>query len=70
MPTQKMRVTPMTAADEPVVTAAVREMEGVIYAVANHADACVEVEFEDDCVTIEEIAQRLERLGFSAAAAG
>jgi copper chaperone CopZ len=70
MPTQKLWVPQMKPADEATITAALDEMDGVLYVVASHLQGCVEVEFEDDCVTIEEVVRRLSQLGFAAAPAG
>jgi hypothetical protein len=70
MPTQKLRVERMRPGDEGPIAGALSAMEGVIFAVASHADLCVEVEFEDDCVTIDEVAETLSRLGFPATPVG
>jgi hypothetical protein len=70
MPTQKFRVPGLVPADQERVTHSVMGMEGVLYAVASPGDGCVEVEFEDDCVTIEELARHIEALGYPASPAG
>jgi copper chaperone CopZ len=70
MPTQKLHVSAMSAADEQVITTALAKLDGVIFSVASHADRCVEVEFEDDCVTIQEVVGALAAHGFSATPVG
>jgi copper chaperone CopZ len=70
MPTQKFWVKGLRHEDEARVTEQVRGMEGVLFALANHRDQCAEVEFEDDCVTQEEIRAALAGLGHEVEIAG
>ncbi|CAN5646073.1 hypothetical protein BH23GEM6_BH23GEM6_19600 [soil metagenome] len=70
MPTQKLYVSGIGTADEARIASSLMRLEGVLYAVASHSDSCVEVEFEDDCITIAELMEALNRLGFSASPAG
>jgi hypothetical protein len=70
MPTQKFRVPGLNPADQERVIHSVMIVEGVLYAIASPADGCLEVEFEDDCVTIEELARHIEGLGYPASPAG
>jgi hypothetical protein len=70
MPTQKLYVSGIEPADEAHIASSLTRMEGVLFAVASHSDSCVEVEFEDDCVTIAELTEALNRLGFPASPAG
>lgn len=70
MPTQKIFVHDLPHAAEREVAERVRSLEGVIYAAANHEDQCVEVEFEDDAVTPEEICKAIRALGYRAEPAG
>ena len=70
MAVQKFFVPGLTHEQEREVEQKLRALEGVLYAAANHQDACAEVEFEDDCVTIDELRGVLEKLGFDARIAG
>jgi copper chaperone CopZ len=70
MPTQKLHVPRIRKRDEAEISTSLRRLDGVLFAVASHRDECVEVEFEDDCVTIEEVVRELARLGHAATPAG
>ncbi len=56
--------------DEGRIEAALREEHGVLGAIANHRDACAEVEYEDDEVALDEILAVVEGLGYRAALGG
>lgn len=64
MPTQKFWVKGLTREDETRIEQALRALEGVHGAVANYADECAEVDFEDDCVSLRELQDAMARLGF------
>lgn len=70
MAVQKFFVPGLTHEQERDVERKLRSLQGVLYAAANHHDACAEVEFEDDCVTMDELRGALEKLGFDARPAG
>jgi hypothetical protein len=70
MPTQKFLVPGLSSADHKRVTESVMGLDGVLYAIAGPGDGSLEVEFEDDCVTIEELARHIEGLGYPASPAG
>lgn len=70
MPTQKFYLPDLSHEQEARVTEALRGVDGILFVAANHEDRCAEVEFEDDCVSIEDIASRLEEAGFDAQPAG
>lgn len=70
MPTQKFHVRGLRHEAEGDVVECVRSLDGVLFAAANHQDECLEVEFEDDLVTPEEICQALRRIGYTGETAG
>lgn len=70
MPTQKFYLPDLIHAQEPEVVEALRDVDGILFTVANHRDRCAEVEFEDDCVSVDDIVKCLERAGFQAEPAG
>lgn len=70
MPTQKYRIKGLRSEDETVIARGARELKGVLFAVASHGAQCAEVEFEDDLVTPEEIAEALRSLGYEVELAG
>jgi copper chaperone CopZ len=70
MPTLKIRVDGLRAADEPRVAERLHALDGVFSAVASHQEACVEVDFEDDRASFEEMRRVLAELGFDGRLAG
>ncbi len=44
MPTQKLLVNSMGVTDEEAITTTLSALDGTLFAVASHSDACVEVE--------------------------
>lgn len=70
MAVQKFFVEGLSHDEEERVETRLRSLPGVIYAAANHADRCAEVEFEDDVVSTEEITRELGKLGFTSRIAG
>jgi copper chaperone CopZ len=71
MPTAKMRLDGVhNADDEAAVEDAVRRLGGVYGAVASCRDSCMEVDFEDDEVSVDEIARAARDAGFDATLAG
>jgi hypothetical protein len=70
MATQKFHLPGLEHGQEASVQARVRAEPGVLFAVANHQDACLEVEFEDDIVTTAHLRNVLAQLGFQARLAG
>jgi copper chaperone CopZ len=70
MAVQKFFVEGLAREDEARVESGLRELAGIIYAAANHADSCAEVEFEDDAVTTHEVREALQRMGFESRIAG
>jgi hypothetical protein len=68
--TQKFHIPGLTREDEGRVKAALMRRPGVLYAEVSHADACAEVDFEDDAITTDELREILARLGFAARLAG
>jgi copper chaperone CopZ len=69
MPTLKIRVEGLTHEDEPRVSERLRALDGVFSAVASHRDACVEVDFEDDRASFDEMRRALADVGYEAALA-
>lgn len=70
MPTQKFWVKGLSHDDEERLSRRLRELRGVLFAVASHGDQCAEVEFEDDMVDAAEICAAIAELGYSAEPAG
>jgi hypothetical protein len=70
MPTQKFVVPGLAPAEQEKVTNSLMSLDGVLYAIASHPEGCIEIEFEDDCITIEELARHMARLGYPASPAG
>lgn len=65
MPTLKLYVSNLTLADdEHRIVKTVRSLPGVYCAVANHEGHCVEVDFEDDDVSVPEIVAAITAVGF------
>jgi acylphosphatase len=56
--------------DEERIREALLAERGVFGAVASHTDGCVEVDVEDDTVTVARLVEILEREGFSARLGG
>lgn len=70
MPTQKFFVKGLRHDAESDLTERLRSIPGVLFAVASHRDACVEVEFEDDAVTTVELREAIAGMGYPAEPAG
>jgi copper chaperone CopZ len=70
MAVQKLYVRDLAEDDEERVERALRDLRGVLFATASHADRCAEVEFEDDVVTTDAMVRALADLGFEARIAG
>jgi hypothetical protein len=71
MPTMKLRADGMRdAADEERITGALQAATGVYGAVACAADGCIEVDFEDDEISIDEVLLIVQRVGYAAEIAG
>lgn len=70
MPTQKFFVRGLRHDDEARVVERARSLRGVFYAAANHQDQCLEVDFEDDLVTSDEICAAVRQAGYAAEPAG
>lgn len=70
MAVQKFFVPGLTHDAEAEVERRLRALDGVLYASANHSDACAEVEFEDDAVTTDRLRRTLAELGYDARLAG
>ena len=70
MATQKFYLPGLRHDQEPSVQRRLRGEPGVLFALANHQDACLEVEFEDDLVTTARLREVLAELGFEARLAG
>jgi copper chaperone CopZ len=70
MPTQKLRVRGLRREDEARVTARLRELPGVYFAMLNCGAECAEVDFEDDRVSLEEIRAAVRECGYEAEVAG
>jgi len=70
MAVQKLFVEGLGHGDERRVESQLRSIEGVLYAIASHADSCAEVEFEDDVVTSAMLQEALQRMGYSSRIAG
>lgn len=71
MPTILLHVSGMaTPDDEERIRDVLLSEYGVYGAVASHADDCIEVDVEDDRVTIERLVELAEREGFSARLGG
>ncbi len=56
--------------DEARVQDALREQPGVLCAIANWEDACAEIEYEDDEVSLERLVSLVRELGFQAEVGG
>lgn len=70
MPTQKIRVEGLKHDDEARIAERVQQLEGVYYAVLNHEDESAEIDFEDDCVSWEEICTVIAGFGYRVQLAG
>jgi hypothetical protein len=70
MPTQRFVVPGLAPVDQERVTDSLMGLDGVLYAFASPSDGWMEIEFEDDCITIEELAGHIARLGYPASPAG
>lgn len=71
MPTVKLFVQDLHSADaQHRLETALNRISGVYAAVASCSDGCVEVDFEDDEVTIDEIVAAASTAGFEATPAG
>ena len=70
MPTQKLRVRGLRREDEARVTARLRELPGVYFAMLSCGAECAEVDFEDDRVSLEEIRAAVRECGYEAEIAG
>jgi copper chaperone CopZ len=70
MPTQKIRVDGLKEEDEARAAERLRSLDGVFSAVASHRDGCIEVDFEDDRASFDEMRAALAELGYDAELAG
>lgn len=70
MAVQKFFIPGLSHDAEAEVEKRLRALDGVLFAAANHQDRCAEVEFEDDCVSHDEIRNALLELGYEAKLAG
>jgi copper chaperone CopZ len=70
MPTLKLWIENLAADDEAAVSREIRALDGVFFAVANHRDQCMEIDFEDDRVSSDRIVATLAGLGYVARLAG
>lgn len=70
MPTLKLEIRGLQPSDEERVEALLKAQTGVYGAVADHDEACVEVDFEDDEESIEHLVGVLREAGFEARLAG
>jgi copper chaperone CopZ len=70
MPTQKLWVRGLRREDEGRVTARLRELPGVYFAMLSCGAECAEVDFEDDRVSLEEIRAAVRECGYEAEIAG
>jgi copper chaperone CopZ len=71
MPTAKFHVAELdSAAGEQRLVEQLNGIRGVYGAVANFADRCVEVDFEDDEVLLADIVASAREVGFTATLAG
>jgi hypothetical protein len=67
MPTLRLCVTNFTErAHERLLEQTLRALPGVYCAVANCAGRCIEIDFEDDDVSIHQIVTALAAIGFDA----
>jgi hypothetical protein len=66
MPTQKIHVTGLAAADEALAAERLEALDGVFSAVANAGAGCIEVDFEDDRACFEQMRAALAELGLEA----
>jgi copper chaperone CopZ len=64
MATLKLRIELPGAAAEAPLAARLRALPGVLAAVVSHAAASAEVEFEDDCIDIDEIRRAIAACGY------
>ena len=70
MPTLKLHVRMERPEDEARVEELLRAESGVFAAVADHGEACVEVDFEDDEETVEHLVEVLAAAGYEARLGG
>lgn len=70
MPTLKIYVKGLEAEDERRAVERLRTLDGVFSAVANAGAACMEVDFEDDRASFDEMRAALAELGLEARLAG
>ena len=71
MPTAKLKIRGLhTRDDEEHLETTVRGLAGVYGAVASCRDHCMEVDFEDDEVMVEDIVTAASAAGFEATLAG
>jgi copper chaperone CopZ len=70
MPTPKFHVPGLRREDEARIERRLRELDGVFAAVLNQADACAEVDFEDDRVSLQEIGDAIREFGYGAEPVG
>ena len=67
MPTARLRIDGLvSAADERHLETSVRGLTGVYGAVASCRDRCIEIDFEDDEVKLDEIVDAAGAAGFRA----
>jgi copper chaperone CopZ len=67
MPTLRLFVRNLTErADEPRLEQTIRSLKGVYAAVANAEGHCVEIDFEDDDVSIHQLIATIATAGFDA----
>lgn len=71
MPTARLKVRGLqSTGDEKQLESSVRGLTGVYGAVASYRDHCMEVDFEDDEVNVNEIVAAASAAGFEATLAG
>jgi len=70
MPTVRLHVRGLEAADEEPLERIMTDLPGVFGAVANHEDRTLEIDFEDDVVSLDELIQAAGSSGFTAYFAG
>jgi copper chaperone CopZ len=70
MPTQKFHLPGLQREHETRIERSLRALDGVFAAAANSVDACVEVDFEDDRVSLAEIREVVRGCGYSAEPVG
>ena len=70
MPTVKFHVLDLQAGEGPRLQQAMMAVEGVYGAVASCETGCLELDFEDDVVSLDDLIAAVAREGFTARVAG